>query len=418
MQGILAFILVTILACGLAADEGPEVVSCEILQYKTGRLYFSAGEEARIYRHARYAVMNTTGADTVLSGYVEHSWAGISVSFPIDTALVASLTGDLPVLIEPAAIDSTSTITIGTDIPDLKLFSEDSSHDQLIVRHYDRYLAMAQDVEMGVLDGCVSLTKPVAFSDRTILTEYALPYAVSVVPNVGRGYNSQGYLTTSLYYRFDHDRSQLYFVGHIRPQMCLWTTSDTGIEAAHHSMRSRPYPLNPERGRLLIDNLPRSTEKVRLFVGSPKLERLAHYFGDILARDRFTVELTDNKRMADLYLEFVPLSPRVPSTAVYAVQHQMVMDSIPGAPPNESLRICAGLAELVETAQSEQEYYEYLDRMSRRQIMDLGVFPLFRPTLYFSADITLQGVHIDADGFLDFTEAVKVIMPPPPEEAP
>jgi hypothetical protein len=221
-----------------------------------------------------------------------------------------------------------------------------------------------------------------------------------------------------MYYRFDHDRSGLFFEGYVSPQMCLRPLCDTGSGETDGQYSVRPYPLDPQRGRQLIGNIPSPPEKVSIYVASPDLERLAHYFGDILARDRFAIEITRNKRAADLYLEFVPISNKVPSTTVYAIQHQLINDSIPGGTANENLRIGAGLAELIESATSEADYYRYLDRMSRLLITDLGVFPLFRPTVYFCADRTLQGVRFDADGFLDTSSAVKVIRPEPREEAP
>jgi hypothetical protein len=418
MRIILVIIFLTFLASGLGATEIPGPVSCEILQYKQGRLYFSAGEEALVYPHAPYAVWSPKEQDTLLTGTIEHSWVGISASFPIDTAAAGTLGDSLLVLIEPAAIDSISIITIGTDIRGLRLFSEDSSGTRLAVRSYDRRAAMDQDFQTGVLDGFVSFEIPKAVSDRQTVTEHPLPFVATLIPNVGRAGNSQGHLTTSLYYRFDHDRSPLYFDGHTSPQMCLRLPLETSTDGVDHLSKTRPYPLDPERGRRLIDNLSHRPERIRLYAGSPYLDRLAHYFGDILARDRFAVEITGNKAEADLYLEFVPISSRIPPVTTYWLQHQLVLDSVPGGLANESLRIGAGLSELIETAQQEQDYYGYLDRMSRILVTDMGVFPLFRPTLYFSAGQTLQGARFDADGFLDFRAAVKVILPQPQEVAP
>ncbi len=419
MQLFFASILVMVLFAGsLAAGEAPEAVPCEVLQYKDGRLYFSAGEEAHVYRYAGYVVVDTAETDTVLAGYIEHSWLGISASFPIDSGEISDMTERLSVSIEPAAIDSSSPIIIGTDIPDLRLFTDNLLSSRLHNRSYNHHTAMAQDLRAGVLDGCVSFKEPGSVNDGIVVTDYALPYVAMLVPNLGRSLNWRGHLATSLYYRFDHDRSGLYFEGRTIPQMCLWMTSDPVVTATHHLMRTRAYPLDPERGRQLIDNLPRSSEKIRLYVGSPDLQRLAHYFGDILARDRFPVELTGTRQTADLYLEFVRMNARIPSTAVYAVQHKLVSDTVAGAPTNEAVRISAGLADLIESADSEQDYYSYLDRMSRIQVADIGVFPLFRPKVYFSSGRTIQGVRIDEDGFLNFTEAYKVILPSPPEEAP
>ncbi len=438
MRIILTIILVTILTSGLGATEvvpaeavptevvpaeavpagAVDQVSCDILQYKLGRLYFSAGEEALVYPNAQFEVWNPLTQDALLVGTIEHSWTGISASFPIDTAAMAQWSDSLLVLIESAAIDSISVITIGTDIPGLRLFSEDSPYTRLAVRQYDHHGALDQDLRAGVLDGCLSYERPGTVSDRLTITEHPLPYVATLIPNVGRACNSQGHITTSLYYRFDHDRSPLYFDGQTSPQMCLRLSTDAFAKTEDQLPEMRPYPLDPERGRRLIDNLPNAPAKIRLYVGSPDLNRLAHYFGDILARDRFAVEIIANKAEADLYLEFVPVSSRIPSTTVYAVQHQLVSDSVAGGLANESLRIGQGLAELIETARREQDYYNYLDRMSRSLVTDLGVFPLFRPTLYFSADKILHGTRFDADGFLDLGAAVKVILPPPPEEAP
>lgn len=420
MRVILIFSLVfsAILAGVLSASEIANPVSCRIVQYNQGRLYFSAGEEARIYPHAKFTVLASPMADTVVTGYIEHSWIGISASFPLDSIQKVTATDDLVALIEPAAVDSSSTITIGTDIAGLRWYVEDSSDNRLEVRRYQHHSLMEQDFRSGELDGCLSFRKPRIDSREITVMEQPLPYIAVLIPNIGREANARGLLTTSLYYRFDHARPGLYFEGSVVPRMCLRLTHDGTTGKNDAETEIRPYPLDPERGRRLIENMTGRPTKVSIYYGSPDLERLAHYFGDILARDRFEVEITDHRRAADLYLEFLPLSSDVPATTVYAVQHKLERDSIPGSLANEPLKISAGFADLLESAGSRLEYYSYLDRMSRLLITDLGVFPLFRPTAYFGADRNLQGVRFDPDGYLDITTAVKVIPPGSFEGAP
>lgn len=411
-------LMLIIAAANLVAADAPVPVTCDILQHKLGRLYFSAGEEARVYPRAPFAVCNLKGEDTLLTGYIERSWPGISMSFPVDTEFSVEPAESVIVLIQPARIDSHSTVTIGTDINKLRLFAEDSANSRLIMKRYQHRDIMAQDLAAGAIDGCLSFEKPEAAPDQMTTTEHLLPYVAALVPNVGRDCNDQGRLTTSLYYRFDHNRSPLFFEGHTIPQMTLRPLPQAARGIDNHQLETRPYPLDPERGRRLIESLPHPPVRIRLYVGSSDLNRLGHYFGDILARDRFGIDLTDNKRSADLFLLFVPVSDRIPSTTIYALQHQLVTDSVAGGSANENLRIGAGFADLIERAQNEQDYYSYLDRMSRLMINDLGVFPLFRPTTYFCSGQTLQGVRFNDDGLLDVSAAVKVVLPESAEVTP
>jgi len=413
---IITAILAVFLCGSLVAEEIVAPVSCDVLQYKLNRLYFSAGEECLIYPNAPFVITAESDPDALVSGTIEKSWAGISMSYPLDSLAVGALPDDAIAYIEPAALDSTSSIIIGTDIPGLRLFTEDTAGTRLIVRRYDHHGAMDNDLKAGQLDGCLSFDKPAGLPERVAISEYTLPYVATLIPNVGRACNTRGQLTTSLYYRFDHDRAPLYFEGQTIPQMCFRLPPDSSAPESQFTVR--PYPLDSERGRRLLENLSRPLSKIRLYAGSSDLNRLAHYFGDILARDRFAVEITDNKRAADLYLEFLPISSTVPSVTVYAVQHQMTIDSAAGSAAAESVKISAGLAELIKSARREEDYYAYLDRMSLSLITDLGVFPLFRPAVYFAADRTLLDVRVGGDGFLDVSHAFKVILPRPPKEAP
>ena len=141
------------------------------------------------------------------------------------------------------------------------------------------------------------------------------------------------------------------------------------------------------------------------------LRQLATYFADILSRDRCAVELTDNWWSADIRFELVPISDENPSAGIYFLHQQLVGDSVSGLPTNEAIRIISSYFRTVSATRNQEQYYYFLHRAEEAMIEDIGVFPLFRPTLFFVAHKHLQGVNFDKSGHLDCSYLARLLLP-------
>jgi len=400
---------VFILAAALAASITGDEIRTQISDRRLGRLYFPLGEELHVYPHSPLAVLR--GADTVYCGYIEHSWLGVSVSFPTHGFLDSLVLDSLEVVITPARVDSTAHVTIGTHIAGLQLLADSVWDARLELATYRDERSLLDDFGSGLLDGIITLSDRAARPENVTTISHALPYLVVLVPNVGRAGNEQGQLTTSLYYRFDDSRLAVTFDGD-RVSMINRLVPDVGSVAP----AGRLYVYDPGRGRALFDRLTPHPAEIRLYSGNPSLDGVAHYFADIISRDRCRVQLTQNRRDADIRVDFVPFSESLPSSAVYFVYHTLVTDSLPGAPANEHIRRLGVELGMIESAVRYEDYYRHLDIAGRIMSDDLGVFPLFRPTLFLHSHKRLQNAVFDQDGRLDFRSAVIVELPQPVKE--
>lgn len=95
----------------VAAQE----ITAEIIQIKSGRLYFSVGSESGIKSGGSFTVR--CGFDSVLSGKIEYSGPSISFSNVISNVDYSSLDSTCMVTLTGAAIDPRANIIIGSDLP-------------------------------------------------------------------------------------------------------------------------------------------------------------------------------------------------------------------------------------------------------------------------------------------------------------
>ena len=374
------------------------------------RLYFPVGEESHVYRYAPLTAFR--GDSSIYRGYVEHAWQGVSVSLPTDGFFDSLPLDSLRFMIETASIDSFATVVVGTDIDDLALLAELPNNRRVELERfeYGHREVMFDGLHAGHLDGVI--TQDLTPNAEDIVTiSHPLPYLAVIMPNVGREINFQGQLTTSLYYRFNKFRLLLCFDGdqvQMANRLTVLGDSRTSDPAG------RLFGYNPERGRQLFEGLAFRPSQLNLQADHPALDRLAHFFADIISRDRCSVAMTDDRRSADVRLEFVPLSESIPSAAIYRLFYQLVTDSLPGRVANEHLRRIGAELRFVESPPHPEDYYRHLDIAGRIMMEDLGVLPLFRPTLFLHTTKHLQNVRFDADGRLDFSRALLVDLPEPP----
>jgi hypothetical protein len=376
-------------------------------ELRQDRLYFPAGEEALIFENSPFAVLRN--GDTIYVGLIEHSWEGISASTPTHASLDTLSLAGLEAVISQADVDSLHTITVGSEFSDLALRADAPRNDLVRWTEYKEVGTMRDDFVAGLLDAIVTLSD-FDLRPRDVHTLAApCPFIAVIVPHVGRPFNYHGELATSLYYRFDDSRLALCFEGDgVSPVNRL--TSPPADSPA----QPRWYDSDPSRGKKLLERMSHRPSRVRLYSGHPALDGLTRYFADVLSRDRCAVEVTADRHLADLSLEFIPYDKNSPRLAMDTLLSLMVCDSLSGTPPAEYLRrIRLELSEL-ESSLYPEDSSRHLETVSRIMAEDLGLFPLFRPTLYVHAQKRLRNVTLTPDGRVDCHSAITVRLPQPP----
>jgi MarR-like DNA-binding transcriptional regulator SgrR of sgrS sRNA len=91
----------------------------------------------------------------------------------------------------------------------------------------------------------------------------------------------------------------------------------------------------------------------------------------------------------------------------------MVRDSLSGTPPGEYLRRIELELAQHRTSFSPAGSSRHLETVSRIMAEDLGLFPLFRPTLYIHTHKRLRNVVLTPDGRVDCDSAIKVWLQQP-----
>ncbi len=373
-------------------------------ELRQDRLYFPAGEEALIFENTPFRIVRN--GIIVYSGLIEHSWKGISVSAPTKGFLdTVSLTG-LEAVIAQAEVDSLQTITIGSDFYSLPLRGDIPLNDRVRWTEYEDVDAMRDDFAAGQLDAIVTLydVDPPAGDTNTL--EAPSPFVAVIVPQIGKAFNYHGELTTSLYYRFDDSRLALCFKGgEISPVNRLYASSSSSTTLP------RWYDFDPSRGKRLFERLSKRPSRIRLYSGHPALDGITRYFADMLSRDRCAVEVTHDRGLADLSIEFVPYSEASPRLVMDTLLGLMVRDSVGGTSPAEYLRrIRLELSGLVGSLNAEDSS-RHLETVSRIMSEDIGLFPLFRPMLHVHTHKCLRNATITPEGRVDCSRAIIVRLP-------
>jgi hypothetical protein len=272
--------------------------------------------------------------------------------------------------------------------------------------YYSDSAELKFDLIGGKIDGYLSFSRYEPMGSALEMHESAVPLVAALIPNPSKDVNHVGALTTSLYYRFDHDRLPLYFNGdRIRPVFSL-NVDDTS--------RSRVFPYDSERGRRLFSQLPNRPRKITIYVDNPVLQSVADYFSDILARDRCRTEMVTDISQADIALAFVPFVEGTPTEAFRCVL-EIIAFMTPPDWQSEIIRTAETQVVWAEDeADSLKEAY-YLRRVERRLVDDLGVFPLFQPSSFVGAQSMIKGIQIDEYGRLDLSKIRRVQLLSPSE---
>jgi hypothetical protein len=264
------------------------------------------------------------------------------------------------------------------------------------------------DFHLGALDAIISFSDLSPRPEGVVTLSQPLPYIVVMIPNVGREANYLGQLTTSLYYRLGRDQIDLCFDGD-RVEWINRLVESRGDTVGDRSARLFAY--DPERGSSLFGHMTYPSKRIVLHSGNPALEGTVHYLADVISRDRSQVVLSDSRKEGDVHLEFVPISATVPSTTIYNLFYQLAADTLAERTANEHVRRIAAELRYVESPRQPDDYYRHLEIAGRIMIEDLGVFPLFRPTLFLHHHKHLQGVAITDDGAFDLSRAYLIRLP-------
>ncbi len=368
-------------------------VRCNILQHKLDRLYFPFGEEANIFANSRFVLYNNT--DSLMTGRIASSQPGVSYSYQLDSSLALSNIDSLHAIIETADIDSVSTIRIGFDLPEGRkstlLYSENipgesaplfhtvtSAGNPLEIVIYDSFLEMTLALEAHQIDGCISFNEYKSFGVDITTTAYPAEYFAVLIPNITHPVNERGILSTSMYYRFNSAQSSAYFAGDGIRQFNSLYFKESSVP--------RFYDYDPEKGRSLLKALGKKPKEISIAVSEAALIETANYFIDILNRDRIKCRLEEDRdKDHDLYMDFVPLSENDRAASLKYIVSVISADTVSGEPVNTILKIIDNYIRQGDALTDAVSANYFYDRAERSLIDDLGVFPLFRSTIYMTA---------------------------------
>lgn len=394
-------------------------VTGKIIQYKNDRLYIDQGIEANIFSGSPFVVVQ--GNDTLLVSAIDQSYEGVSISLPIGRLSDSLNWTDYPAIIYPAPYDSSAVIRVVTDINNLSLASsavltrsEDGSdsiayNGGISLTVLPDRIDLLHEFHQKDADGILSFTDYSRQLPGTELISTPAPFIAVLIPNLSSPVNLGTALTTSLYYRFDDQRLGLYFDGdRVQPVYSL---------RFENNPATRPYPYDDNLGRQLFSRVSGAPKRVNLFVGDPALQKLADYLGDILSRDRCLINPVNDPSDADVSLEFILADRRSPTATIVSLLDLAESGIRSNSPFVPIIHNCRQQLEwgTHEADSSRADYH--LRLCTRRLTDDLGVFPLFRPTLHFTSRPDVRGVTVTADGRIDLAEGRLIIMNEPALEA-
>lgn len=407
-------------ACGSAALQS------RILQYRLDRLYFAAGKEANVFAGSPFVIV--CNGDSVYKGCIEESFIGASYSDTIGLFFDTLSVDSCYVVIDAADVDSLSPIKLGavrfeplamlTDFlgtvrPLLMSIWERNNPitvtgihgNEVSITQHAPFIDMMVSLQFGEIDGFFSYKSYSSQMEDRRVIDTAAPFFVALVPNLSRKVNRSGLITTSLYYRFGGSRLPLVFDGdEVHPMNCLYSAAGNC---------RRPYPYDPEKGRGLLEHYSQRPRVLRISVMNKSLEKLALYFADVLSRDRIDVELQRSFEDADIYLTFIPVDDRDPLVALRHIQSMLLPSQLENFPQHEVLFTISNNLTMAEN-EGDRDRRAHYCRLAEQSLMyDLGLFPLFRPRIFFHASESLKNYRFDSNGFLDLEALTKLKLPSP-----
>ncbi|MEW6412734.1 MAG: hypothetical protein AB1483_09715 [Candidatus Zixiibacteriota bacterium] len=424
MSGRLKSIIVTVIA--LAVVTASPVVSAaefesKILQYKHGRIYFDAGEEQLIFPGSRFTLYRDD--DSVYSGRIERAFFGISYSAPTFNFSDSSKIDKLRALIQTADIDSVSTIVLCCrDLTASEMISPViDSTGALVIRSgkdplfaargnsvriepVDDYV-LTSDLAGMTCDGVLStepLPEPFSAPDKVVVHD--APFFAALLPNLSKETNRDAYPSTSLYYRFDVRIMWPAVFGSKTPTPVHRLYAVSGVSP-------RSYDYDPDKGRQLLSKNHNRPKKITIGVLNSRLQKVAEFFADVLSRDKINVQINQNDTEADLLLTFVPIVWDDPAVSLWYILGLLSTHEPATKAQREALTIAASYVQNSRSAEDAATRFYFCRLADRSLQQDLGVFPLFRPSVYFSPGMNLMEAGFDESGYPNLETLTKLRLP-------
>ena len=408
--------LVSILVALLvgAVCEAAEVQTT-VLQYQLGRLYFPVGEEQQVYKGAPFVVYSD--ADSMTSGSIAFAGPAISYSFPLDRAYDSLQLSTLRVVIRTADVHANDTIRLGYTGPEPNCINRAERDTQeagetadtlglprqpIEFVSYRSQLPMALDFESGKLDGFFSYSR--YLSSEVAMTESSeAGYYAALVPDVSSHPEDNSFLTTSLYYRIDSSKYAVMFDGErVVPANCLYDGTQDCL---------RSYPFDPSRGRSLLQHMSDRGRTFGICARDESLHPAAVFLSDILSRDRLHTEIMADDNDCACHLIYVPLFDGHADSSLDFIYQFLAADTVPGNEINKTIAVVGKYIELGKTARNETVKERFFQLAQKSLLEDIGVFPLFRPVVYFVADDKLKGCRFGSEGAFDTAILLKIRPP-------
>ncbi len=423
------FVIIIFLVFSGSGFCSTEPIETEILQIKMNRIYFGSGEEENIFSDCSFFVIKSD--DTLFQGFIEKSYSGVSYSYQIDSVANKVNIDSCQAYLLPAEIDSLIPINIGilksipygssSNFPGLT--SVTSTNDSLNsglskygnILHtnlYDSEIEMLLDFEAGLIDAFISYKRELPSHKNqkyANIIHAPAPFYAALIPNISEAVNNKGFLTTSLYYRFNDQRLSTIFYGdNAVSYNCLFP--------AENSCR-RLYSFDPDNGRNLLKYIDKIPKKLFMSIDNNSLEKLGLYFADILSRDKIRLKFIEDNSKADIYLHFIPLSEDNKDSGLTYILNLLKADSTDNKKINSTISEITKYIELANNANTDESQQYYLNLAQRALSEDIGVFPLLRPSLFFTSGNNLKGCAFDNNGHLDLSNLRKVVLPSRPAGA-
>jgi hypothetical protein len=405
-----------------------KTLECEILQYKSGRLYFPLGVDDNVYSGCFFTIFD--GSDSVGCGYIENSLASVSESEPMTIEIDSTHPAKYVIKIDAAEIETDRPVNIGIQTKDYvqqfvpflesRLDSRGARFAHLVSNIGDRETqfisyASLNDIirayENKEIDGFITYKDNSEFAGSSNTFSYQAPWYVALIPNFENNTANHSTLTTALYYFFNHDLFNIYFEGdNITPYNCHY----------HHAENcERYYGYNPVKGKRLMSIV--GNRRIRVDgEGRPaRLGSTIRYFRDIVSRNS---SQDKESGIITASVEFIPIYTKSPfgidysatGSAEYIVRFiaNHFKDAIDrNRSLKESVELIRGYIELYKKSDNKDRQDKYINEINRGLIEDLGIFPLFRPTVYFTFNENIKGVGLTDEGYLDLDRLKLIKMP-------
>jgi len=397
----LLLISMILISSGLRADN---ILESSILQFQQERFYFPVGTESLVHKDCQFVILNEN--DTIHTGNVDESYIGVSYSYPVDSLYDTLQLDNYKVFIQPATIDSLSKIDIGYISPNQISYEGFIDLDYRIKYHrYNNNFEMILDFESGNLDAFYSFSQYHTNLGNTSTISFPAPYYIAIIPNLSSQIYHNGFLTTSLYYRYDPGLMPILFNGDDCQTINCLVYND--------KLCSRYYPYDPYRGQVLLKQYRPLPKTITIGITDQSWGKTAEYYADILSRDRIRTVIEKKNEKCDFTLAPVPIYRNKTIKSLRYIHHLLSQDTSKGNDINENLRIIGNYIKSAETAADTLNLIsERFQRLAETGLWDeIGVFPLYQPTIFFTTHKNITGHTTDSTGFIDQNKLYKIILP-------